>query len=188
MTSSKELTIRSAHEADLDDIEEMIENFVTGHPAESHQRSRAKLRQAYFGARPVANLLVATRGERVIGMAQWALIYDMFWSAYGGNVEWLYVRPSTAEAALSRPSSRRSVRRCGTPEANSCTAGAFTRWRPSMNASRWDGKRTNATSPPRPFKHSPISRGSHRETSFVGSPIQRSTKSPRGQGDSRLGP
>ncbi len=93
MTSSKELTIRSAHEADLDDIEEMIENFVTGHPAESHQRSRAKLRQAYFGARPVANLLVATRGERVIGMAQWALIYDMFWSAYGGNVEWLYVRP-----------------------------------------------------------------------------------------------
>ena len=26
-------------------------------------------------------------------MGQWTLIYDMFWSAYGGNVEWLYVRP-----------------------------------------------------------------------------------------------
>ena len=26
-------------------------------------------------------------------MGQWTFIYDMFWSAYGGNVEWLYVRP-----------------------------------------------------------------------------------------------
>ena len=51
------------------------------------------MREAYFGAAPVARLLVATRGERVIGMGQWTLIYDMFWSAYGGNVEWLYVRP-----------------------------------------------------------------------------------------------
>jgi|KBSSwiStaDraftv2_1062776.scaffolds.fasta_scaffold334885_2 N-acetylglutamate synthase-like GNAT family acetyltransferase len=93
MTSSSTLTIRSAREADLDDIDEMIADFVKGHPAESHRRSRAKLREAYFGGMPVANLLVATRGERVIGMAQWALIYDMFWSAYGGNVEWLYVRP-----------------------------------------------------------------------------------------------
>ena len=93
MTSSSTLTIRSAREADLDDIDEMIADFVKGHPAESHRRSRAKLREAYFGGMPVANLLVATRGERVIGMAQWTLIYDMFWSAYGGNVEWLYVRP-----------------------------------------------------------------------------------------------
>jgi hypothetical protein len=29
----------------------------------------------------------------VIGMGQWSLIYDLFWSMYGGNVEWLYVRP-----------------------------------------------------------------------------------------------
>src|SRR5262245_7817256 len=93
MTSSSELTIRSAREADLDDIEDMINDFVKGHPAEAHHRSRSKLRDAYFGAAPVATLLVATRGERVIGMGQWALIYDMFWSAYGGNVEWLYVRP-----------------------------------------------------------------------------------------------
>jgi len=26
-------------------------------------------------------------------MGQWTLIYDMFWAMYGGNAEWLYVRP-----------------------------------------------------------------------------------------------
>jgi hypothetical protein len=87
------LVIRSARETDLNDIEEMVNDFVKGHPAETHSRSRSKLREAYFGVAPVARLLVATRRERVIGMGQWTLIYDMFWSAYGGNVEWLYVRP-----------------------------------------------------------------------------------------------
>src|SRR4029453_19554591 len=87
------LVIRSARETDLDDIEEMLNDFVKGHPAETHSRSRSKLREAFFGATPVGKLLGAGRGERVIGMGQWTLIYDMFWSAYGGNVEWLYVRP-----------------------------------------------------------------------------------------------
>src|SRR5262249_1852741 len=86
------LVIRAAQEADLDDLEQMIADFVKGHPAELHARSRAKLCAADFGDAPVAKLLVATRDERVIGMGQWALVYDMFWSAYGGNVEWLYVR------------------------------------------------------------------------------------------------
>jgi GNAT superfamily N-acetyltransferase len=92
-TSSAELTIRSAREGDLDALEEMIDDFVKGHPAEDHPRSRSKLREAYFGAAPTAKLLVATYDERVVGMAQWVLIYDMFWSMYGGNAEWLYVRP-----------------------------------------------------------------------------------------------
>jgi len=92
-TQNSELTIRSARGADLDDIDEMIADFVKGHPAQDHRRSRSKLHQAYFGAAPVARLVVATHRERVIGMCQWALIYDMFWSMYGGNVEWLYVRP-----------------------------------------------------------------------------------------------
>jgi len=87
------LAIRPAREVDLADIEEMVNDFVKGHPAEAHSRSPSKLREAYFGAVPVGKLLVATRGERVIGMGQWTLIYDMFWSAYGANVEWLYVRP-----------------------------------------------------------------------------------------------
>jgi GNAT superfamily N-acetyltransferase len=100
MTLNSELTVRSARETDLNDIEEMINDFVKGHPAESHRRSRSKLRKAYFGVAPVATLLVVTRSERVIGMAQWALIYDMFWSAYGGNVEWLYVRPEYRRSGI----------------------------------------------------------------------------------------
>jgi len=87
------LVVRSACEADIENIEEMVEGFVKGHPAETHTRSRSALREAYFGSAPVANLVVAVRAGHVIGMAQWARIYDMFWSMYGGNVEWLYVRP-----------------------------------------------------------------------------------------------
>ena len=41
----------------------------------------------------MAHLVVATRDDYPIGMAQWMKIYEMFWSAYGGSVEWLYVRP-----------------------------------------------------------------------------------------------
>jgi GNAT superfamily N-acetyltransferase len=88
-----QLTVRLARETDLDDVEEMVNDFVKGHPAEKHPRSRSALRAAYFGNAPVASLVVATRKGRVIGMGQWTLIYDMFWGMYGANVEWLYVRP-----------------------------------------------------------------------------------------------
>jgi len=87
------LVVRTACEADIENIEEMVEGFVKGHPAETHTRSRSALREAYFGSAPVANLVVAIRAGQVIGMAQLTRIYDMFWSMYGGNVEWLYVRP-----------------------------------------------------------------------------------------------
>jgi len=87
------LTVRPACEADLDDIENMVNDFVRGHPAEKHTRSRSALRGAYFGDVPVANLVVAVHHGAVVGMGQWTPIYDMFWSMYGGNVEWLYVRP-----------------------------------------------------------------------------------------------
>ncbi len=30
---------------------------------------------------------------RVVGMAQWRRVYDMFWDMYGGQAEFLYVRP-----------------------------------------------------------------------------------------------
>jgi hypothetical protein len=86
------LIVRSACEADLDDIEKMISDFVRGHPAERHARSRSALREAYFGDVPVANLVVAVNHGVIVGMAQWTRIYDMFWSMYGGDVEWLYVR------------------------------------------------------------------------------------------------
>jgi predicted N-acetyltransferase YhbS len=89
----QKLVVRIACEADIEEIEDMVDDFVKGHPAEKYARSRSALREAYFGSAPVANLVVAVRSGRVIGMGQWTRIYDMFWSMYGGNVEWLYVRP-----------------------------------------------------------------------------------------------
>jgi len=91
--NQSELTVRSAVEADLSAVEEMVNDNVRGHPAQKHPRSRSALREAYFGTSPVAHLLVATHGEHVIGMGQWTLIYDMFWGMYGAHAEWLYVRP-----------------------------------------------------------------------------------------------
>ena len=87
------LVVRSAREADLDAIEDMINDFSRGHPSETHPRSRDRLRAAYFGDTPVAHLVIASRDDAVVGMAQWTKIYEMFWSMYGGSVEWLYVRP-----------------------------------------------------------------------------------------------
>jgi GNAT superfamily N-acetyltransferase len=87
------LVVRTAREADLVAIAEMIRDFAKGHPAETHPRSPERLRDAYFGSSPVAHLVVATRDSRVIGMAQWTRIYEMFWGVYGASVEWLYVRP-----------------------------------------------------------------------------------------------
>jgi hypothetical protein len=61
------IAVRDAHEADLDDIEQMIDDFVHGHPAEHHPRSRAALRSAYFGDAPVAHFLIVERRERIVG-------------------------------------------------------------------------------------------------------------------------
>jgi GNAT superfamily N-acetyltransferase len=89
------IAVRPATEADLNDVADMVQHFVAGHPAENHPRPLERLRDAYFGAQPVAHLLVATRGDRVVGMGQWTLIYDMFWSMFGGEIGWLYVRPES---------------------------------------------------------------------------------------------
>lgn len=90
--SMRWLCIRSGAPPDLDAVVELIEDFVEGHPARSHPRSRDRLHAALFGDHPVANLLVAEVGGRVVGMVQWTRLYDLFWSAYGGTIEWLHVR------------------------------------------------------------------------------------------------
>jgi GNAT superfamily N-acetyltransferase len=89
------ITVRSATENDLAVIGEMIEDLVQGHPASQFPRSATRLREAYFGARPVANLVVACREERVVGMTQWSRLFDNFWSMFGAELEWLYVRPDS---------------------------------------------------------------------------------------------
>ena len=90
---NSELTVRSAVEADLAAVEEMVNDFVRGHPAANHPRDRSTLREAYFGQSPVAHLLVATQADHVVGMGQWTLIYHMFWGMNAAHAEWLYVRP-----------------------------------------------------------------------------------------------
>jgi len=101
------LIIRDATTDDIPEIDAMVNEFVKGHPAEHHPRSQAALREAYFGARPVAHVLIAERDERILGMGQWWLIFDMFWSMFGAEAEWLYVRPQfrgtgTAAAIVAR--------------------------------------------------------------------------------------
>lgn len=86
------LAVRRATASDAADIERMVADFVKGHPAENHPRSSKALREAYFGAQPVAQLLVAERDGQIVGMAQWRLIYDMFWGMFGAQAEWLYVK------------------------------------------------------------------------------------------------
>ena len=92
-TTSRPLVIRDANENDLRAIESMVADFVKGHPAENHPRSSQALRAAYFGERPVAHMLIAERDDQIVGMAQWTLIYDMFWGMFGAEAAWLYVRP-----------------------------------------------------------------------------------------------
>ncbi|HEX7237632.1 MAG TPA: GNAT family N-acetyltransferase [Gammaproteobacteria bacterium] len=87
------LVIRDARIDDLPAIEEMVEDFVKGHPAENHPRSADALRRAYFGERPVTHLLVAERDGDIVGMGQWRLGHDMFWGMFFIEAEWLYVRP-----------------------------------------------------------------------------------------------
>jgi GNAT superfamily N-acetyltransferase len=87
------LIVRSATEADLEEVADLVRGFVGDHPAESRPRPIDRLRDAFFGERPVAQLLVACKSGRIAGMGQWTRIYDMFWSIYGGEVGWLYVRP-----------------------------------------------------------------------------------------------
>ena len=87
------LQIRDARLDDIPAIEEMVEDFVKGHPAQNHPRSVDALRRAYFGERPVTHLLVAERSGDIVGMGQWRLGHDMFWGWFFVEAEWLYVRP-----------------------------------------------------------------------------------------------
>jgi GNAT superfamily N-acetyltransferase len=95
MSADSAVRVRLATEADLDVIAQMMDHHAIGHPAENHPRPVASFRDAFFGAKPVAHLLVAPRGARVVGTIQWTRMFDMYWAVYGGYVEWLYVRPDS---------------------------------------------------------------------------------------------
>lgn len=92
-SSEPTITIRLARETDVPALASMVDDFVRGHKAQDHPRPIEALGNAYFGPHPVAEVVVAERDGDVIGMVQWAQIYDMFWAKLGGQVDWLYVRP-----------------------------------------------------------------------------------------------
>jgi predicted N-acetyltransferase YhbS len=94
------LSIRDATTSDIVEIETMVADFVRGHPAEGHERPTEALREAYFGERPVAHLLVAERSGEIVGMIQWTLIYDMFWGMFGAETAWLYVKPQYRRSGI----------------------------------------------------------------------------------------
>jgi GNAT superfamily N-acetyltransferase len=96
-----ELIVRPAVEADLDAVEDMVRIFVKGHPAENQPRSRETLRDAFFGETALARLLVACRGDAIVGMGQWRMEYDMFWGIHGGIPEWLFVRPGNRGSGIA---------------------------------------------------------------------------------------
>jgi hypothetical protein len=80
------LTVRLASEGSILEIASMVEPFVRDHPAATRDRPMWKPRTAYFGEEPVAQLMVAVRGGRLVGLAQWVRIYDVFSAMYGGEV------------------------------------------------------------------------------------------------------
>ena len=94
------LYIRYANTGDIQEIEAMVSDFVRGHPAEGQHRPSNALREAYFGERPVARLLVAERDGDMVGMIQWTLIYDMFWGMFGAETGWLYVKPQFRRSGI----------------------------------------------------------------------------------------
>lgn len=94
------ISVRPATTDDIPEIEVMVSDFVKGHPAEFHARHRQTLHDAFFGKRPVANMLIAERSGEVVGMFQWTLIYDMFWGMFGAEAAWLYVKPQYRRSGI----------------------------------------------------------------------------------------
>jgi GNAT superfamily N-acetyltransferase len=87
------LTIRSADEADLDVLLDLIDLFTVDHPSAHHPRPPAVMADAFFGPAALLRAVVAEERGRVIGYAGWRRAFDFFWAMWGADVEGLFVRP-----------------------------------------------------------------------------------------------
>jgi hypothetical protein len=89
-----DLTIRRATPNDVQALAALIDGFAKGHPAEHHARSVESMRDAFFGDRAFAQVILAEKNGSPIGFGAWRRTYDVFWSMYGGEGIWLYVTPA----------------------------------------------------------------------------------------------
>jgi GNAT superfamily N-acetyltransferase len=94
MDTMNDLTVRRATTHDVAVLAALIDEFAKGHPAEGHERSVDRLRDAFFGNQPMAHVLLAEKNATVVGFGVWRKAFDVFWSLYGGDGLGLYVIPS----------------------------------------------------------------------------------------------
>ena len=83
--------IRVAQRADLDGLMDLVNEFAQGHPSRDYPRSKEAFEEAYFGEKATAEVIIAVRNDQVVGMLEWHMMFDMFWTMYHGLPEWLFV-------------------------------------------------------------------------------------------------
>lgn len=88
------LIVRPAEERDLEAVAILIDGFAETHPARTVNRPLTTLRDACFGERRIAEVLIAELAGEPIGFGMWRRSYDLFWAIYGGEALGLYVVPS----------------------------------------------------------------------------------------------
>jgi GNAT superfamily N-acetyltransferase len=88
------VTISRATEADAERLSVLLGEIQAYYGGENRPGDLGRMRDALFGDRPVATVLLARDGEQVVGMAS----YSFLWPSGGGTslfLKELFVRPSS---------------------------------------------------------------------------------------------
>lgn len=97
------IQVRVAQKRDLNGIIKLVNEFAQGHPSRNYPRSKEAFERAYFGKSPAAEIIIAVRNKQVIGMVQWHMMFDMFWTMYHGFPEWLFVSSKYCGSGICLP-------------------------------------------------------------------------------------